>query len=78
MTLIMQEKTKAKEKQEESPMLKVLLQPEYSDLCEEVEDDLTKAEPVLISAKKNVENINRNDLKRSGDTLSLLQMSCWP
>jgi dynein heavy chain 1 len=65
MTLIVQEKTKAKEKQEESSKLKVVLEAksiQISTKRSEVEADLAKAEPALISAKKNVENINSNDL----------------
>lgn len=65
MTLIVQEKTKAKEKQEESSKLKVVLEAKRVEINEKktvVQADLDKAEPALIAAKKNVENINSNDL----------------
>ena len=64
MTLIVHEETKAKEKQEESFKLKVVLEAKSIQISakSEVEADLAKAEPALISAKKNVENINSNDL----------------
>jgi dynein heavy chain 1 len=64
MTLIVHEDTKAKEKQEESSKLKVVLEAKSIQISakSEVEADLAKAEPALISAKKNMENINSNDL----------------
>jgi hypothetical protein len=57
MTLIIQEKTKAKEKQEESTKLKVILEAKRIEISEKktsVEADLAKAEPALLAAKKNV------------------------
>lgn len=65
MTLIVSEKTRAKEKQEESSKLKVVLEAKRVEINHKkfvVEGDLAKAEPALLAAKKNVENINNNDL----------------
>jgi hypothetical protein len=45
--------------------LKVVLEAKKIEIKEKktkVEADLSKAEPALIAAKKNVENINSNDL----------------
>lgn len=65
MTLIVQEKTKAKEKQEQSEKLKAIIEIKTKEISEKkasVEADLSKAEPALIAAKKNVENISNKEL----------------
>ena len=65
MTLIVQEKTKAKEKQEQSEKLKVVIEAKTKQINEKrssVEAELAEAEPALIAAKKNVENISGKEL----------------
>ena len=65
MTLIVQEKTKAKEKQEESSKLKVILENKKEQISEKkiiVEKELSEALPALEMAQKNVENIAKQDL----------------
>ena len=65
MTLIVQEKTKAKEKQEQSEKLKVVIEAKTKQINEKrssVEAELAEAEPALIAAKKNVENISSKEL----------------
>ena len=65
MTLIVQEKTKAKEKQEESSKLKVKLEEKKIQISEKkviVEKELSEALPALEAAKKNVENIEKKDI----------------
>ena len=65
MTLIVQEKTKAKEKQEQSEKLKVVIETKTKEINEKsssVKAELAEAEPALIAAKKNVENISAKEL----------------
>ena len=66
MTLIVQEKTKAKEKQEESSKLKIILEEKKKQISEKktiVEKELSEALPALEMAQRNVENIEKKDLE---------------
>lgn len=63
--MIVQEKTKAKEKQTESSALKIKLEEKTVQIGEKkviVEKDLAEALPALERAQKNVESINKKDL----------------
>ena len=65
MTLIVQQKTKAKEKQDQSEKLKVVLQAKHAQISQKrkvVQADLAQAEPALIAAKKNVQSISASEL----------------
>ena len=65
MTMIVQQKTKAKEKQIESSNLKIKLEEKQVQIREKktiVEADLEKALPALEAAQKNVEGIKKGDL----------------
>lgn len=65
MTMIVQEKTKAKEKQVESSALKIKLEEKQVQIQAKktvVEKNLQQALPALQAAQKNVEDISRRDL----------------